>query len=345
MVRNALFLLLLVSGQWLVAATQETDSLDFDDTLLEEALEYPDWFEIAPEDLGEAVAQAKEQGKQGIMVYFGQKRCAYCGKFLNLNLQTDDIVQYLRKHFDVIPIDIWGINDMIDTDGTELTEREYALKYKTNFTPSLIFYDLDGRPIYRLRGYHPPYKFRAALEYVVEKFYQKESFRDYLKRAEPELFFYADGLTERDFFVEPPYDLQKLASSSGKPTAVFFEKADCHACELLHTGPLSDERIIEELKEVNAVQLNMNGSAPVTTPGGKSLSAKEWADGLGLIHAPAILFFDEHGNEVMRIDSIVQFYRLWGVLDYINRRGYESGMDYQLWRLNSRKTSEAEEFE
>ena len=35
----------------------------------------------------------------------------------------------------------------------------------TNFTPSLVFYDADGNIALRLRGYYPPYQFRAALEY------------------------------------------------------------------------------------------------------------------------------------------------------------------------------------
>jgi hypothetical protein len=39
----------------------------------------------------------------------------------------------------------------------------------------------------------------------------------------------------------------------------------------------------------------------------------------------------------MRIDSIVQFYRLWGVLDYVNKRAYETEPDYQAWRLQQRK--------
>ena len=42
----------------------------------------------------------------------------------------------------------------------------------------------------------------------------------------------------------------------------------------------------------------------------------------------------------MRIDSVVQFYRLWGVLDYVNRQAYRKGIDYQGWRLQQRDTVE-----
>jgi thioredoxin-related protein len=67
----------------------------------------------------------------------------------------------------------------------------------------------------------------------------------------------------------------------------------------------------------------------------------DWADRLGLFHAPTLLFFDGNGKEIMRVDSVVQFYRLWGVLDYINRKGYEES-DYQTWRLGQRELSRAE---
>jgi hypothetical protein len=43
----------------------------------------------------------------------------------------------------------------------------------------------------------------------------------------------------------------------------------------------------------------------------------------------------------MRVDSVVQFYRLWGVLDYINEKGYEES-DYQKWRLGKREISQAD---
>jgi hypothetical protein len=35
----------------------------------------------------------------------------------------------------------------------------------------------------------------------------------------------------------------------------------------------------------------------------------------------------------------VQYYRLWGVLDYVNKKGYLTGIDYQQWRLNEREIS------
>ena len=315
----------------------DPDPVQFDDTLLDDILEHPDWFKISLGDLNDDVAEARAAGKFGIMVYYGQDRCAYCERFFNVNLADEGISRYIREHFDVIPIDIWGIEDFVDTDGNSYSERELALRYRTNFTPSLVFYDRNGKPIHRLRGYYPPYHFRAALNYIAEGFYRTEKFPDYLARAEPGMFFTSGELIERDFYLPPPYDLDRGKRKSDKPLAVVFERGDCHACEVLHTGPLSQDLILEEIAKMDVVQLNLMADTEIVTPAGERSTAKQWGRELGLFYTPTIVLFSPEGKEVMRIDSVVQFYRLWGVLDYVNRRGYESS-DYQGWRLQNRKT-------
>lgn len=318
------------------AAQKVDDPSSFEDTLLEEEIVYPDWFRFSQGDLRADLDVARKAKKQGIVVYFGQRRCAYCEQFMQQDLGSADIANYMQEHFDVIPVDIWGIEEIIDFDGKTYSERELSIKYETNFTPSLIFFDATGKAVFGLRGFYPPYKFRAALKFVAEGFYAKETFREYLARAEPGMFFMLGGLNERDFFSAPPYDLTKVRAT-GKPLVVFFEQGNCHACDLLHSGPLSQEEALQEIRMMTAVQLDMWSDVPVITPQGEHTTAKQWAKELGLFHAPTLLFFDPDGNEIIRIDSIVQFYRLWGVLDYVNKRAYETEPDYQAWRLKQRK--------
>lgn len=316
----------------------ETD-LVFDDTQLDEELVYPDWFKLSLGNLNDDLSTAKQSGKKGIITYFGQKRCAYCEQFFETSLSDTDIKNYLQKHYELIAFDIWGIDDVIDTDGKKYSERELSIHYKANFTPSLVFYDAEGTPVFRLRGFYPPYKFRAALQYVAEEFYKKETFSEYFERANPGEYFLLGGLTERDFFLEEPYDLPAL-SKNKKATAVFFEQGNCHTCDLLHSGPLAEELSIQEITKMNVIQLNMWSDTPVITPRGKKTTAKEWARSLDLFYAPSIIFFDTEGNEIIRVDSVVHFYRLTGVLDYVNKQGYKEAGDYQDWRLRQRKISQ-----
>jgi thioredoxin-related protein len=193
--------------------------------------------------------------------------------------------------------------------------------------------------VFRLRGFYPPYKFRAALQFAVEEFYRTEKFSDYFARANPGEYFLLGGLTERDFFLEQPYDLAALLGNN-KATAVFFEQGNCHACDLLHSDPLAKDLSIEELEKMNVIQLNMWADTPLVTPQGVKTTAKDWAKSLDIFYAPSIVFFDNSGKEIIRVDSVTYFYRLWGVLDYVNQKGYEKSSDYQEWRLKQRKLSQ-----
>jgi thioredoxin-related protein len=303
----------------------------FDDTPKEEPLEYPEWFKESFLYLEDDLDAAVEAGKEGLIVYFGQRRCAYCHKLMDVNFALEDIVEYTRRNFDVVPIDIWGVAEVNDLDGTVLTERDFSLKHQTNFTPSMVFYDKDGREALRLRGYYPPYQFRAALEYVVDGHYKRESFRDYLARGENRMVFEPEDLNEEDFFVRPPYNLDRRFPSQ-RPLAVFFEQGDCHACDVLHGEALREPAIYRLFEEFDNVQLDMWSDTPVVTPSGERTTARQWAENLGLFYAPSILFFDEQGREILRVDSVVRFYRLRNVLNYVSTKAYLTE-SYQSWRV------------
>ena len=126
--------------------------VSFDDAPLDEPLAFPDWFKLSFLDLREDIEEVREAGKQGLIVYFGQKYCAYCRQFLEVDLEAGDIQAYLREHFDIIGIDIHGDRTVIDLEGRELTESALAIRDKTNFTPSLIFYNIAGEEVLRLRA-------------------------------------------------------------------------------------------------------------------------------------------------------------------------------------------------
>ncbi len=297
-------------------------------------IEHPAWFKQSFLDLPADLDEALTAGKQGIIVYFGQRRCAYCKLLMEVNFGLDDIVTYTRRNFDVIPIDIWGIDEVTDLQGQTLTEREFSVRENTNFTPSLIFYTAGGTEALRLRGYYPPYKFRAALEYVAGGHHSKESFSVYLERAEGSMAFEPGDLNEEDFFDPPPYALDRSHFPAERPLAVFFEQSECHACDILHAQPLQQESIIDLFRKFEGVQLDIHAGTPLITPLGQHTTAREWARSLGLFYTPSILFFDRHGREIMRVDSVVQFYRLRNVLNYINSGGYRTAPSYQQWRVN-----------
>jgi len=332
-----LWLLILLSASAITSATTEDeDSFSFDDAPLEDLIKYPGWFEESLLALDDELAEALEKDKQGIIVYFGQKRCAYCKKLMDINFHEDDIVEYTRRHFDVVAIDVWSPEEVTLPDGEVLSERDYAVALETNFTPSLVFYDSEGRIALRLRGYYPPYQHRAAVEYVADGHYQRETFAEYLERGDQTLRFEADDLIEDPLFEKPPYNLDRRYGSSGLPLLVVFEQGDCHACDVLHTEPLQDERVRAPLHELEIVQLDVHANTPVVTPSGERTSASAWARELGLFYAPTLIFFDEDGHEIIRVDSVVQLIRLSNVLDYVLSKSYLEEPSFLRWISKTR---------
>ena len=321
-----------------VAADLDAEDSDFplfDDQPLAEPLSFPDWFKLSFLDLAEDVQEATDAGKEGIIVYFGQKYCAYCKQFLD-DLGKEDIRNYMQERFDVIGTDIHGHRMLTDLAGNELVESRFATQQKTNFTPSVVFYDGDGKEALRLRGYYPPYRFRAALEYVADGHYQRETFREYLERADVPLVFEPGDLSDEAFFIPGPYMLDRSRIPGERPLVVFFEQGDCHACDVLHTGPLNDPEIRTRLKQMENVQLSFWADTPVITPAGERTTAKQWAAKLGLFYTPTLIVFDSDGSEIIRVDSVVQFYRLRNVLDYVLSDGHRNYATFQQWRETRR---------
>ncbi len=315
------------------AVGENFDVSQIDDTPKVRDIEYPDWFQNSFLNLQEDLAEALYNGKKGIIVYFGQKDCPYCEALIEINFGREtDIISYTREHFEIIPIDIWGDREVTDFDGTVYSEKKFAESKKAHFTPSMIFYGEEGKKLLQLRGYHTPYKMRAALGYVAEGFYKQESLRDYMARADPPTKDSKTGMNTQDFFGRPPFNLDRTRFPGQLPLAVFFEQGNCHACDVLHTQPLADVKARKLLNNFEVMQLNMWDDTRVVTPSGHKMTAKQWANQLGLYYAPSILFFDEEGFEVFRISSVVKVFRLRAVLEYILAKGYEKSPTFERWR-------------
>jgi len=300
----------------------------FDDRPLDEPLTLPDWFKVSFLDIREDLDEAN-RSKRGLIIYFGLKHCPYCKAQLEKSWGRTDIINYTRQHFDVIGIDVRGSKPVTDLNGKESNEKEYVIQQQANFTPSLLFYDKHGRLAFRQSGYRQPYQFKAALEYVADDHHLKEPFPEYFARAEYAENYGQDSLNENSLF-QPHTVLKKKAN---KPTVVFFEQPRCHACDVLHGIPLKNSAITSRLEKLDVVRVDISKNNTVITPQGKSLPAKQWAKSLHIDYTPTLIFFDTGGKEIFRIDSVVWFYRLRNVLDYVISGDYKQYPNFQDWRF------------
>ena len=325
-----------------VAPESDPFEMSFEDAPRARDIVYPEWFKPSFLDLRDDLQEARAAGKRGLILYFGQKHCAYCKKLLEDNYVREDIAAYTQKHFDVIALDIHGSREVVTPAGERITEMEWAKQLDGYFTPSLLFLNLEGEAALFLRGYYPTYTFMAALEFVADAHYQNEAFQAFIARAQP---LSEDGEpVAEDWFQPPPYQLDRSRWPAQRELVVMFEQGDCFACDLLHTDPLADPSVLEKIRQLEVVQLDPRDETLVITPQGKRTTAKEWAKELGLFYYPSLLFFDRSGNEVLRIDSVVRLYRLNLALEYVSSGGYREQQNFQAWKRarDERIAAEAE---
>lgn len=133
-------------------------------------------------DFKEELGVAKQEGKKAVMLFFEMDDCPFCARMKSTVLNQPDVQDYYRHHFLMYTIDTIGDTPMIDFDGKETIEKKFALEHRVRATPTIIFFDLTGKPVVRHTG---PSKdkedFVRLGRYVVEEAYKTMPFERYRK--------------------------------------------------------------------------------------------------------------------------------------------------------------------
>lgn len=104
-------------------------------------------------DLQEELRQAREEGKQGVLLFFELDECPFCHRMKRSVLNQPEVQEYFRKNFRIFIIDIEGDVEMVDFQGNTTTQKDFAFKAnRVRATPVMVFYDLDGKEIMRYTG-------------------------------------------------------------------------------------------------------------------------------------------------------------------------------------------------
>lgn len=101
----------------------------------------------------EELATARQEGKQGVLIFFEQAECPFCHRMKTTVLNQTDIQDYFRKHFLIFSMDIQGSLPVTDFQGRATTQKDFAFKeYQVRATPVFAFFDLDGKLVTRYTG-------------------------------------------------------------------------------------------------------------------------------------------------------------------------------------------------
>ena len=134
--------------------------------------EYPAWIKESFLDINEDIAEAKDAGKR-VAIFFHQDGCPYCNALVERNLAQKAVLEKAKNNFDFIALNMWGDRMVTYVNGKQYKEKDLALALKVQFTPTLMFYDEEGKIVLRLNGYRSPTKFMADMDYVIATKTQK----------------------------------------------------------------------------------------------------------------------------------------------------------------------------
>jgi thioredoxin-related protein len=162
----------------------------YEPKLGDDGLYHQDWFHEGFLDLRDDLAEATKHGKR-FAVIWEQKGCPYCRDVHTVNFADDTVRNWIKDHFVVVQLNLWGAREVTDLDGEVLAEKELARKYRITFTPTVQYFpetlaEAQGKKgadaeVARLPGYFRNFHFLAMFEYVWDKRYAKgQDFQRYV---------------------------------------------------------------------------------------------------------------------------------------------------------------------
>ena len=285
--------------------------------------EQPSWFKQSFLDINDDIQEASEAGKR-LMIFFYQDGCPYCQKLLEDNFGQRDITEKTRSNFDVVTLNIWGDREVTVGDAS-VSEKQFAEKMKVMYTPTLLFFNEQGKAVLRTNGYYHPGKFNAALDYVLQHRDQHESFRAYLARVSPAP---ATGVIHREVeSVAVPYKFNQLNST--RHMLVMFEQKQCNSCDELHQDILNRAESRALLKTLDVAVLDMWSDDTLTLHDGQSIKIKDWAKRLNIQYAPSLVYFNSRGEEVFRSEAYLKAFHIQSIMDYVSSEAYKTQTNFQ----------------
>lgn len=156
----------------------------------DDGLYHQDWFVNSFLDLRDDLADATKAGKR-FAVIWEQKGCPYCRDVHTVNFADDAVREWIKAHYNIVQLNLWGAREVTDLDGQVLAEKDLARKYRVSFTPTIQFFpetvaQTQGKKgeemeVARLPGYFRTFHFLAMFEYVWDKRYaQGQDFQRYI---------------------------------------------------------------------------------------------------------------------------------------------------------------------
>lgn len=111
------------------------------------------------------------------------------------------------------------------------------------------------------------------------------------------------------------------ATASGKRVMLYFHQEGCPYCAELVNNNFSQKPIVDYMaKHIDAIELDIWGDREVTDLNGKTLTEKAFAQSVKAWFTPTLLFFDEKGKVILRINGYYPPHRFQAALNYVGEK-------------------------
>ena len=138
---------------------------------------------------------------------------------------------------------------------------------------------------------------------------------------EPPDWFKSSFLDLRDDVAESANDKKRII--------LYFYQDGCPYCAKLLDVNFTQRDIVDKTRRhFDVISLNMWGDREITDMQGESMKEKEFAARLKVMFTPTLLYLDEEGGVVLRVNGYYPPHRFMSALDYVSTR-QESVMSFR----------------
>lgn len=117
---------------------------------------------------------AKARGSnKPLLVLYEQRWCPPCDEMHDDIFQRPETRKYLQK-FDIALLDRWGKDKLTTPSGEQTTAIKWAHQLQVNYAPSMIFFDTEGKEVFRIEAYLKSFHVQSVLDYVSSGVYKTQ---------------------------------------------------------------------------------------------------------------------------------------------------------------------------
>ncbi len=126
-------------------------------------------FYLDTQDLRKVIADSDKP----LVVYFESVNCEQC-QTMHRRILQDQATRKLVLRADNVQLDVGSSQRLITPTGEKTTARQWAQDLGITYTPSLVFFDPQGKEIMRISAFIKTFHFQSVYAYVLEKAYLDE---------------------------------------------------------------------------------------------------------------------------------------------------------------------------